>query len=314
MDKINTVLIKSYGIHPSGVTPQQGGWAALAYRVQKGERAYFLKKYEKSRASTPKWTALIDRYAPILVWLDRNSGLNGKIPVPLLTVNGRYKCEDDEGIYMLYDYIEGTTIGADALTGLQAVRFAEIVAELHSFGDSFPLDTEAIKEDFRVPFLERLKDALRGNGATLPPAIRDRLLPFSSRLNALIADIERLSALLPDRSLPMVLCHTDLHHWNLMKAEDRLVLIDWEGLKLAPAEADMMFLTDKPYYESFMSAYLSVRPGYSANAEALSFYEGRRKLEDIWEFMEQLLFDRQDDRDREATLKLLAKELESLDD
>jgi thiamine kinase-like enzyme len=39
----------------------------------------------------------------------------------------------------------------------------------------------------------------------------------------------------------MQLCHTDAHGWNLMQNQN-LMLIDWEGLKLAPVEADLRAL------------------------------------------------------------------------
>jgi aminoglycoside phosphotransferase (APT) family kinase protein len=107
LDKIKEILHHHYGLEAPHVIPQQGGWSALAYRVKTGEQSYFLKLYEKSRASTPKLTALIDIYSPLLLWLHQNSRLKGKIPVPLTTKDDHYRCEDDYGIYLLYKYIAG---------------------------------------------------------------------------------------------------------------------------------------------------------------------------------------------------------------
>ena len=47
--------------------------------------------------------------------------------------------------------------------------------------------------------------------------------------------------------LRYALCHTDIHGWNLMQ-EDRLILIDWEGLKLAPVEADLFSFTETFFF------------------------------------------------------------------
>lgn len=79
--------------------PQQGGWATLTYKVFNKNQSYFLKVYEKSQASTPKLTALIDQYVPIMVWLMRNSNLKGKISVPFLTKNGDYKWENEVNVF-----------------------------------------------------------------------------------------------------------------------------------------------------------------------------------------------------------------------
>ncbi|MDI5791191.1 phosphotransferase [Bacillus licheniformis] len=49
----------------------------------------------------------------------------------------------------------------------------------------------------------------------------------------------------------LALCHTDVHGWNLMKTGGELILIDWEGLKLAPVEADLMFFANQPYAQEF---------------------------------------------------------------
>lgn len=110
----------------------------------------------------------------------------------------------------------------------------------------------------------------------------------------------------------MALCHTDIHNWNLMQRDEQLVLIDWEGLKLAPVKADLMFFVDKPYYDVFMNIYLKLHKDFLINTDALLFYHIRRKLEDIWEFIEQLLYDNQEDKERNETIKVLDGELNNL--
>jgi len=307
MNAIQAILKQHYGLDQANITPQKGGWAALAYRVSDNERTYFLKVYEKSRTSTPKWTALIDHYVPIMIWLAQHSGLRGKIPVPLLTHTGHYKCEDADGIYLLYEYIVGETVGEKALTSEQVRQLSEIVAELHSFGEEIPLDTDAIKEQFDVPFLQPLKDTLNAEYGSLPNDIREAINPHIERVNQLIDRVERLAASLKNSSLNMALCHTDLHNWNMMQAGRQLILIDWEGLRLAPVEADMMFLVDKPYYDEFMSDYRKRHSHYAVHPDALQFYQDRRVLEDIWEFMEQLLFDEQEPEERADTIKSLTQ-------
>ena len=52
MEQLQGILKEYYGLDRTHVVPQKGGWA-LAYKVQSEGHAYFLKVYEKSRASTP---------------------------------------------------------------------------------------------------------------------------------------------------------------------------------------------------------------------------------------------------------------------
>jgi len=158
MDNIKKLLSDYYHVDCTSMLSQQGGWASLAYKVSSNQRSYFLKVYEKRRASTAKLTALIDKYVPIMIWLMHNSTVKGKIPVPLLTRDGEYKCEDEHGIYMLYDYIEGYTIGDQDLTEDQVHQLSEIIAELHLYGEDIPFDTDAMKENFDVPFSQSLRN------------------------------------------------------------------------------------------------------------------------------------------------------------
>lgn len=309
MDRLQNMLKDYYGLEHTEITPQQGGWAALAFRVRDVKHTYFLKEYEKSRASTLKWTALIDDYVPVLLWLEEHSRLKGKIPVPILIKDGSYQCEDDEGIYLLYEYIAGDTIADTELTKDQVRQLAEMIAELHRYGEEVPLVTSAMKESYTVPFLEQLRSALDGE---LPYYLGKVLFHHIDSLKKLMLKIEELSEALKKRDLRMALCHTDVHGWNLMSTGQQLKLIDWEGLKLAPVEADMMSFVDEPYFSEFMRIYANTHSQYEVNIEALTFYQGRRKLEDVWEFMEQLLYDTQADADRKATLNHLKKELEGI--
>ncbi|MEF3305211.1 phosphotransferase family protein [Paenibacillus sp. GYB003] len=309
---IKRMLNERYGLEGASVSPQKGGWAALAFRVTAGGRSYFLKAYEKSRTSTPKWTAPIDAYAPILLWLSRHTGLHGKVPVPLTTADGAFKCDDEHAVYMLYDYIDGETIGDNGLTGEQIRELAEIVAELHGYGGRLPVATDAIAERFDAPFVRQLRDASNRRLRDVPADVAELIGSYARQIGDATDAVETLSARLKESDLRLALCHTDIHNWNLMRTERRLMLIDWEGLKLAPVEADMMFFADKPYFADFLSVYRKRHERYEIDPDAMRFYKMRRVLEDAWEFVAQLVYDGQDAEEREATMIGLEKELDSL--
>ncbi|GEC90483.1 aminoglycoside phosphotransferase family protein [Brevibacillus brevis] len=313
MDHLKNIVRHHYDIDAVDVTPQQGGWSALAYKVISDQHCYFLKVYEKSRASTPKWTALIDKYVPIIQWLSRQTRLQGKLPVPLLTRNAAYKHEDDMGIYQLFAYIEGKTIGNQALHSLQVRQLAEIIAELHLYGEEIPVSTAAIKEDFRIPFAEQFREMLNEDIHRLPDDVNEIVKPFVNVLADRMNQLEVIGDELRGSEMKMKLCHTDLHNWNLMQSGQQLILIDWEGLKLAPVEADLMFLVEEPFFEEFMAIYRKTHTNYVINRQALEFYQIRRALEDICELLEQLLFDEQEAGDRVETIGHLKGELRKID-
>ncbi|MGN8647293.1 aminoglycoside phosphotransferase family protein [Gracilibacillus sp. HCP3S3_G5_1] len=312
MERIKQMLEHYYNIKITAIQSQQGGWASLAYKVWNENQQYFLKVYEKSRASTPKLMERIDEYVPIMDWLYRNSELKESISVPILTREGNYKWEDDEGVYLLYEFIEGTTIGDRMLTDKQIQQFSEIITNLHGYGEEIPVTTDSIKETFSVPYIQFYQDILNSNYTHMASDIRKVVSQYKTHIHDLISTVENLAESLHDSDLRMALCHADLHYWNLMESHDQLVLIDWEGLKLAPVEADFMFLVDKPYFNRFIAIYQEKHHNFELNREALHFYQGRRKLEDIGEFLEQLMLDTLSEQERISTMNYLKEELRSI--
>ncbi|OYD06829.1 aminoglycoside phosphotransferase family protein [Paludifilum halophilum] len=309
MHSMRKMLKKHYNIDAENILPKQGGWASLAYQVYDYKACYFLKVYEKNRASTPKLTALIDQYVPVMEWLIHHSNLKGKIPVPHLTRGGDYKCEDEYGIYLLYDYIKGETIGNRDLTDDQVFQLSNIVTELHVYGEDIPMETDDLRDHFDVPFLQSLKQTLNKERDALPNDIRVLIHPYMKQIHDLVITVDKLSVRLKNSDLRRALCHTDLHYWNLMQSGQQLMLIDWEGLRLAPVEADLMFLVYKPYYSEFLRIYRRTHKHFSPNPMALRFYQGKRKLEDVWELIEQLLLDQQEEQERRVTKGLLKEAL-----
>lgn len=301
MNQMNRILKQHYGIEASSISPLKGGWSALAYGVKNQNQDYFLKVYEKSRASTKKYTALIDQYIPITRWLLQQPGLQGRLLVPLLTVDGKYKCEDQDYIYLLYYHIDGNTIGDQPLTQQQVEALGQIVSALHCHGEEIPFDTEKIRETFELPFLASLQEVLYKEIL---------LLPHLPVIEELISKIKELQQELNNRDVRLVLCHTDLHNWNLMESNGELLLIDWEGLKLAPPEADLIFFTDTAYDNQFLEVYRRIHRNFTLNPKALSFYQIRRRLEDLWEWLEQLLYDDLSQEEKAKTIKILQEELE----
>lgn len=317
MHALKDLLRRHYGLDARQITPRQGGWSALAYEVETDAGTTFLKMYEKSRASTPKWTALIDYYVPLLLRLRKHSALHGKLPVPLLTIDRQCKCENEDGIFLLYEHIDGETIGSKPLTNDQVAQLADILAELHTYDETFVKDTvqqdsDRLKKGFELPFLASLYRTINEPVSANTVHMQKVLESYKESLNTFIEKVQELSRRLRQRPLRHAFCHTDLHHWNLMSSDGQLLLIDWEGLRLAPVEADWMFIVDKPYYADFLAAYRQRHPGFVPDPEALSFYQGRRLLEDIWEFAEQLLFDMPDEEERARIQSQFINELRQL--
>jgi spectinomycin phosphotransferase len=302
-----SVLQEQYNVKPSHITAQKGGWASLAYRVETAAEPYFLKVYEKSRASTPKWTSLIKDYIPIVLWLNANTNLRHKIIKPIPTINGRYSCEDEYNIYILFDYIEGEIMEGQYIDENTMVQLAHIISELHKYDEGLPLPTSRIREDYSLPFCDLLNKFISKEYINCSTDLKATLEPFIENIKAILIRVQLLANELIDMEQKYVLCHTDIHNGNIIR-NDHIVLIDWEGLKLAPPEADLFMLIDRPYWKSFVSVYKEVHRDFEINNAVMEFYRLRRKAEDLWEWIEQLQYDSLEAAARKQTLESLKRE------
>lgn len=304
------ILKSEYGIDEAVIESQQGGWAALAFKVRSVTSKYFLKVYEKSRSSTEKWTKTIDFYIPIIKWLIENAEMNGKIVSPVYTIDGEYMCEDKENVYLLFDYIEGVTVGDKALIDTQVKELAAIVGRLHSIVDQVPLPKDSFYEDYELPFCKELLKFIEQDITDARSDIKNILYPYLEDTKDFILKICKLAENLKREDLKNVLCHTDIHHWNMMQGEN-LILIDWEGLKLAPPEHDLFSIITQPYGNAFLKEYFTFMPNYKPNPKVFEFYFLRRKLEDVWEWVELLHYNKPRGEAREEALAGLLREFKA---
>ena len=95
-------------------------------------------------------------------------------------------------------------------------------------------------------------------------------------------------------SLPLVLCHADLHTWNVMiDGDGELWLIDWDEVIRAPKERDLMFVVGgistsliQPHEtEWFFEGYGET----TVDPLALSYYRHAWAVQDIGSYGEASL-------------------------
>ena len=309
MLQYKNTIEKKYGIQINNMQQMQGGWSALAYMIKTAKEDFFLKVYEKNRHTAKEWINKINEYMPVVIKLRDNDRLRRKMTVPVLTVDGQYKVENDDYIFILFPFVAGNTPGSNKLTEKEQDCLAKIVAELHAYKESdFPLFKS--KEDFNINICEKLSQIIT-NTCLQDMELHHVLSQYNSCLLKSIEEMKKLAQKLSGEQLAFVLCHTDLHGWNLLQAE-QLVLLDWEGLKFAPAEADLFSFSEGFFFDYawkiFSDSYQKARPNYAGNQNALTFYRLRRRLEDILDFARGILFDDLSEDEKNVSLDYLKKE------
>ena len=311
--KHKALIEKNYGLTINSIEQIQGGWSALAYKISSEKGDFFLKAFDKHRHTAQVWINKIDEYIPIIIALSKNSRLREKISTPIFTVDGEYKIETDDSVFIVYPFVQGKTPGNSKLSAYEQECLAEIIAEVHSYTES-DFSQLKNKENFDVSICENLAQVMTQECLS-DVGLRNVFLQYKVCLQYGMTEMKRLAACLSIANLDFVLCHTDLHGWNLLQA-DSLVLLDWEGLKLAPAEADLFAFSEGFFFDyawkNFFACYKKARPNYLVNQDALMFYRLRRRLEDILEFAKSLLFDGLSESERATSMDHVARECVAL--
>jgi Putative homoserine kinase type II (protein kinase fold) len=309
--EIIKILADKYNITALAVERVTGGWSADAYKITADKCDYFLKVYDKRKYTTVEWINRVDDYMPVFFWLCKNKLLRECTAFPVLTADGAYKCDSVEYLFILYDYIRGTTPGSEHLATYEQDALAKTVALLHSHMREIPVSTTNITENFEVSFLDRLTALPYSINAAFDKAFS----MYADVIENKVKVVVELANLLRTYPPEFVLCHTDLHGWNLIRF-NRLMLVDWEGLKFAPAEADLFVISPGFFFdyarERFLNVYRQIRPGYTENIAALEFYRLRRRLEDILAFAEGVLYNSLTENEQAVSLGYLKHECSML--
>lgn len=238
-DTVIGTLYRSFGIEVGRLTflPIGEDSSSYAYQVEAaGGSSYFLKVRagadDAPGATVP--TYLHRRgVAHVLAPLASNAGASF---VPLGTF-----------ALMLYPMLDAPPGAEVGLSPHHWREFGTTVRQLHTVPVTAELDRLVGRETFRPVRRELIEDLERVvvNGFRDDPAARELSDFWRARrsvIHGLIAQADELGSALEQRPFTPVLCHGDLHTWNvLVGADGQLWLVDWDEAVLAPKERDLMF-------------------------------------------------------------------------
>jgi len=303
--RIRAILKEHYNIHAKRIVQLAGGWSALAYLISDDDEKYFLKVYDKKRTSSTKWINAIGQYMPIVEWLRGHTALKKHVVKPTLTNSEMYTCEDEDTVYVLSAFIDGYTIGSSPLKLGQVNEIAKILGTLHRNTEDVPahLMKQLPRENFDIGFCRSLYKFIKNDLVSKNDAVLRTVKPFTGYLLDNIKRMKYLAETLKKKPKHYVLCHGDLHYWNMIQSK-HIKLIDWECANLAPPEQDLILHIAGQNAELFLSVYRKYITSYELDLDALEFYFLKRRLENVWEWIQDLR-SKEAIKSQEETLKLL---------
>ncbi len=272
------------------ITPQIGGYVADVFLIETATHVGWLKCYDRHRAITHRVLAQASFYLHVTHWLSQHSALANRITAPIPTLDGQFIIDSgDRFVAIMFTYVHGMTLRESVMTEAQRHHLVTTVALLHSATTAVPKATVSVIEDFAAPWAPTLAHMLDDQWHHVAPDVQTLLLPCRHSLQSLLVQFVHAELHYRAHPPPMVLCHTDIHGYNIIVDGGHTTLLDFEGLKIAPVEHDLMFWVDDNAWPDMLTSYQEIRPNVVPQPALVRFYQVRRLLEDVYDYLEQLV-------------------------
>ncbi len=243
------------------------------------------------------------------------SDLGIKQIIPSLTTQtGKLWANLNSFKVILYPFVEGHNGFEKRLSNKQWVEFGAALKRIHASTSSFAITNSIKKDNFSSQWRDALKmflERIEKETFTEPVAIElaDFLRTKNGETLELIKRTEQFAQMLLKQPSEFILCHADIHGWNLLiDNNESLYIVDWDTLIFAPKERDLMFIGGgfgdsgyTPYEEENM-----FYQGYgqtNINQIAIAYYRCERIIEDIAVYCEQIFLSDEGGEDRKESLE-----------
>ena len=285
-------LRDSYGLNVNAIAflPLGADFNTAVYRITSTDNNdYFLKLrrdgFSEVSVAIPKYLADIGFQQVI---------------APIATTAGQLWANLESFKAILYSYIEGSNGVDRPLSDQQWFEFGKSLKKFHNTIIPKTISNNIPKENFSDQWRNKLKTFLQSIAdeiceESVAAATADFLKAKSAEILIIIKRTEALAHNLKAQNLDYVLCHADIHGWNLLIAQNAdLYIVDWDTLTFAPKERDLMFIgagisnTGRSSIEEEALFY----QGYgqtNINKAAIAYYRYERVIQDIFEYCEQIL-------------------------
>lgn len=185
-----------------------------------------------------------------------------------------YPIRGAEGLYFFVDstlVVLFNYIPASQSFDYNPFTLGKLLAEIHLITPKITIQDP--KEEFEFTnqslFDEQFEGVLASKSSD--PVIQEfkKLLHLhEDEVRHFKALFQRLCKLCKEEADTRVLTHGDAATNVLVKSSDDIYIIDWDEMRLAPAERDLWMSDERP---GFMEGYKSIRPDFSVNKNMRSF-------------------------------------------
>lgn len=187
-------------------------------------------------------------------------------------------------------------------------QFGAAIKKLHSFDIPSSITKDIPRETLSSKWRETIKAFLmRIEHEVFEEPVAVKMALFlkskSSEILKLVERAEELAITIQKQPLEYVLCHADMHGWNLIIDKEALYIVDWDTLIFAPKERDLMFI-GAGIWDSGLTAAEEESLFYKdygqtkINQDVLAYYRFERIIQDIGDYCEYIFLSDEGGDDR----------------
>jgi len=307
-EKIINYLKTEYGLSVEKIAflPLGADLNTAVYSVvTNDETVYFLKlrrgEFDEATVAVPKYLS--------------NLGIKQIIP-SLTTQTGQLWASLAPFNVILYPYVEGQNGFERNLSDQQWVEFGAALKRFHSANIPSAITSSIQREKFSPQwrdtvkmFLERIKEETFDEPVAVEMAAFLKIK--SDETLKLVKRAERFAKMLQEQPSEFILCHADIHAWNLLIDDNEaFYMVDWDTLIFAPKERDLMFVggglggnghTPQEEEALFYQGYGQTQ----IDPIAMAYYRYERIIEDIAVYCRQIFLSDEGGEDRKQALEYL---------
>ncbi len=298
--QIVTILRESYGLGVETLQFTPVGEASWNYKtVDVHEHVWFVKilrhKLHPASVAIPEFLRNELGYHFVV------PPLSNRQDVPWESVVGHE--------IMVYPYLWGKTVMDDASFD-RWQEIGSIFALLHSTVLSEDVIKTLSSEKFVPVWADTAKSVVAHASINGLARTSHELAKFiqskEQEIQAILSRTTELGSLLRQERPELVLCHADPNESNIFVTDNNeIVLIDWDGVMLAPRERDLMFFTGKQQ-KDFLRGYNKTQQ-YKINPIAIAYYKYEWVVQEIGDYGSQIFFSNVDDATKERALREFRK-------
>lgn len=310
-ESIRQCLSRAYGLNNANARflPLGADVNSAAFRVDAEDgTAYFLKLrrdgFDPSVVSVP-------------AFLHHEKGIEA-VMAPLPTTHAQPSVQSEGFGWALYPFFDGPNGLARALTDTQWRTLGAALGAIHRTALPEALSASLPRERYAHHWREGVRRYQRRfiNGVTGDDIVK-RFFAFweahAEEIDTIVYRSEQLASILLERPPQLVSCHAGLHAGNVLVGDgERLSIVGWHKLMLAPKERDLMFIGggaghvwNQPAQESLF--YEGYGPA-EIDAVALAYYRYERITQDILDICDQMFDAAASTQDREEGLRRMTSQ------